>query len=148
MNTEAQSREDQTDDPLHVQLATALLVSALDADLPEFGLRQERSGLSVKMPDGSVTELSRFIAEAHPFDIDLSELVPAQLVFNRLLEMAGILGTRSTAGQIRLSLDSREPVLKATLRVVAVDDTHLQFEVIDRQEIGARAKRPSQLGLL
>lgn len=88
-------------------------------------------------------ELSSFIAEAHPFDIDLSEPVPAQLVLNRLLEMAGILGISSAAGEIRLGLDSREPVLKATLRVAAVDDTHLQFEVIDRQEIGARAKRPS-----
>ena len=134
------STEAQTDDPLHVQLATALLVSALDADLPQFGLRQAQSGLSVEMPDGSATELSRFIAEAHPFDLDFSEPVPAQLVFDRLLEMGGIREDSSAAGQIRLRLNFREPVQEVILRVAAVDDTHLQFEVIDRQEIKARAK--------
>ena len=143
MNTQAPCSQDETDDPLHVQLATALLVGTLDMGLPEFGLRREQSRLSVELPDGSATELGRFIAKAHPFDVDLAEPAPCQLVFDRLLEMAGMQQDNLTTGQIRLRLNCREPVYEATLRVVAAGQDRLRFEVVDRQKISVPAtERP------
>ena len=140
MNTQAPPPEDQPDDPLHVQLATALLVGALDTRLPGFALRREQSRLSVEMPDGSATEFGRFIDKAHPFDIDLVDPLPCQLVLTRLLEMAGIQEDNLTTGQIRLRLNCREPVQEATFRVVPEGENHLRFEVLDRQEIKPPAR--------
>ena len=143
MNRQAPPPKSQPDDPLHVQLATALLVGALDTGSPEFGVRREQSRLSIEMPDGSATELGRFIDKAHPFDIDLVDPLPSQLVLTRLLQMAGIQEDNLTTGQIRLRLNCREPVQEATFRVVPEGENHLRFEVLDRQEISDPApERP------
>ena len=122
-------------DPLHVWYASEMLLTAMDHACMRFAVRRDASGLTVVSPDGWSGDLKEFIRVRGCRDYSGNEdkPAPADLVWDRLLEMADMRGEHRPAGSLRLSQQQRYPYTDWTVRVRRDGPDRLDFELtLDR----------------
>ena len=127
--------DEEHGDPLHVWYASEMLLTAMDLACMRFAVRRDASGLIVECPNGTSWDFSRFICLRGCRDCSGNEdkPVPADLVWNRLLEMADMSGEQVSTGTIRTDQRMRYPYTDWTVGVKREGQDCLQFELaLDR----------------
>lgn len=118
-------------EPLQVWYASELLLAAMDQACMKFAVRRDPSGLTVVSPNGWSGDLREFIRfrGCHDYSGNEDKPAPADLVWNRLLQMAGIGGAGGPSGTIRIEQRLRYPHTDWTVGLKREGPDCLQFEL-------------------
>jgi hypothetical protein len=126
--------EVEPDDPPEVQMASVLLLGAMETPYPRFSLQREGVDLLMTLPDGDVAHVAGCLPSfpnGHLFaEWDLP--LPTAKIWERFLKMAGLTDPSLASGMIRITR-GRFPPTEWTIKVKRDGPDKLDFSLsLDR----------------